>query len=301
LLRSKKAPTASAGTDIQVCGQDSANATVSLGATAALTGQTGTWTIINGTGGTVSNPNSATSTFTSTALDLTTYTLVWTVTSAPCTPATDTVVVTVYPMITGNYLLFISMCRDASGNPLPIVGQNPAYTLRGGTGTYTYGWARKCNGSGGKFDTLVGETNAFIVVPQLSVNCFYRRTVKSGPCSSNTSPGSGADGHINVNNLPTKFDSITPYPTAAFCKGDPNGIKVGVTNTIQGDPSYYTVTYELYRDGVSTGLTVSGNNGTAYFSPNQTISGDLYCDRNDWLGFWSFKRFAALQMRRGVL
>lgn len=264
----KKSPAANAGTDkTPACG----TTTTTLGATAALSGQTGTWTIISGTGGTVTNPNSATSTFTSTAVDMTTYTLVWTVTNPPCTVATDTMTVTVVPPITGNNLQFIAMCRDATtGAPLPIIGQKPGVTLQGGTGTYIYSWERSCNGNS-SWGPLTGETGPTVIVPQNSVNCFYRRTVTSGGCS-NTSPGNGGDGHINVNNLPSKFDSITPTPTAAYCNGG-TGIQVGVTNTIQGNGTDYTTSYELYRDGISTGLVVAGNNGTAYFSPNQTIAG----------------------------
>jgi len=265
----RKAPIANAGVDKSAgCGSSS----VTLAGTAALTGQTGAWTIISGSGGTVTNPNSATSTFTSTAIDMTTYTLVWTVTNPPCTAATDTMTVTITPPITGNNLQFIAMCRDATtGAPLPVIGQSPLYTLHGGTGTYTYSWERSCNGSS-SWGPIAG-TGATIVVPQNSTNCFYRRTVVSGTCS-NTSPGNGGDGHINVNNLPTKFDSINPTPTASYCNGGA-GIQVGVTNTIapSSGTDTYTTSYELFRDGVSTGLIVAGNGGTVYFTPNQTIGG----------------------------
>jgi hypothetical protein len=103
------------------------------------------------------------------------------------------------------------------------------------------------------------------------VNCFYRRTVKSGSCT-NTSPGSGADGHINVNNFPTKADSITPTPTAAYCNGG-TGIKVGVTNTILGNGTDYTTSYELYRDGLAPAWWWLEIMAPLYFAPNQTIAG----------------------------
>lgn len=52
----------------------------------------GTWTIVSGTGGALSNPNLNNSAFTG-ILD-STYTLVWTIANAPCAASTDTVEVT---------------------------------------------------------------------------------------------------------------------------------------------------------------------------------------------------------------
>lgn len=73
-----------------------ANATV-FGTTATLNGNSpnvgvGTWTIISGTGGALSNPNLFNSAFT--GLIDSTYTLVWTITNAPCVASSDTVEIT---------------------------------------------------------------------------------------------------------------------------------------------------------------------------------------------------------------
>ncbi|MBU3660286.1 MAG: hypothetical protein FGM14_10470 [Flavobacteriales bacterium] len=79
--------TANAGPDQSVC----SGATVTLAATSASAGS-GAWSIISGSGGTVTTPASATSTFTGTAG--TSYTLRWTTTNSPCTASTDDVVIT---------------------------------------------------------------------------------------------------------------------------------------------------------------------------------------------------------------
>ena len=82
--------TANAGADqtsAATCGLTS----VTLAANAASVG-TGAWSIVSGTGGTVTTPASATSTFTGTAGN--TYTLRWTILNSPCTASTDDVVIT---------------------------------------------------------------------------------------------------------------------------------------------------------------------------------------------------------------
>ncbi len=101
-----------AGTDINVSGTST-----TLNATSPVTG-TGSWAIASGTGGTVANPSSPTSTFTGSAN--TTYQLTWTVTNPPCDPSVDTVNVTFgggssVPSITCNSQTLFVHPTDNSG------------------------------------------------------------------------------------------------------------------------------------------------------------------------------------------
>lgn len=77
---------ANAGPDQLLCGLT----TATLAANSPSVG-TGTWSKVSGTGGSFSNINSATSTFTGTAG--VTYTLRWTISNAPCTSSSEDVVI----------------------------------------------------------------------------------------------------------------------------------------------------------------------------------------------------------------
>ncbi len=118
--------TSAAGADqtgAATCGLTS----ITLAANAPSIG-TGAWSIISGSGGTVTTPTSATSTFTGTAG--TTYTLRWTISNNPCTASTDDVVITFTP----NPSATISY----AGSPYYVSGGTATITFAGTTGgTYS--------------------------------------------------------------------------------------------------------------------------------------------------------------------
>jgi hypothetical protein len=83
-------PTSSAAGPDQTGASTCGVTTVTLAANAPTIG-TGAWSIISGTGGTITTPTSPTSTFTGTAG--TTYTLRWTISNSPCPASTDDIIV----------------------------------------------------------------------------------------------------------------------------------------------------------------------------------------------------------------
>jgi gliding motility-associated-like protein len=87
-------PVANAGPDIDLCtinGTGLANAT--MAASAAVAPATGTWTLVSGPGGTVTNPASPTTTIT--GLPVGTHVYQWTVNNGPCVPPTSNDQVTI--------------------------------------------------------------------------------------------------------------------------------------------------------------------------------------------------------------
>lgn len=88
LFLDQSADVAVAGNDQTVCGA------ATLSANTPVTGS-GIWSIVNGAGGVVADPNSPSSAFTGTAGS--TYTLRWTITNGACTPTFDDVDITFDP------------------------------------------------------------------------------------------------------------------------------------------------------------------------------------------------------------
>lgn len=97
--------TANAGPDITATSN-----TVAMAGNALVVG-TGLWTIVSGTGGSFANATSPTTNFTGQPNSV--YAIVWTISNPPCTPSTDTVIVTM-----------------PTGPTLPSVScGSPSYTL----------------------------------------------------------------------------------------------------------------------------------------------------------------------------
>jgi hypothetical protein len=241
------------------------------------TNGTGSWSIIGGAGGTIANPSSPTSAFSTTVTSTTTYVLRWTISNPPCASTTDDVSITFIPPISNDSIFIASLCRDpATGQVQLILGQHGG-PIAGGSGTYTYSWEQSCNGSS-SFVTLPGQTGPSLVLTQVCNNAFYKRHVTSSPCATTTSGavnGNGDKLHINVNNnLSLVPYSITPSPTASYCNGG-SGVEVKTTGSLQAqvsDPfTPFDVQYKLYRDGVLIS-TLSGT-GSALNFGFQKIAG----------------------------
>ncbi|MFZ4521592.1 MAG: hypothetical protein ACOYNC_07795, partial [Bacteroidales bacterium] len=169
-------PTAAAAgndqTDAATCGLTQ----VTLAANTPSVG-TGAWSIVSGTGGTVTTPSSPTSTFTGTAGS--TYTLRWTISNSPCTASTDDVVVTFNKTSVGG---------TASAASTSICsGIGTTVSVSGYTGTIQ--WQQSANGSTG-WDNVTGGsggTAATYTTPNLSSTTYYRAVLTSGVCSSDNS------------------------------------------------------------------------------------------------------------------
>ncbi|MBZ4043342.1 T9SS sorting signal type C domain-containing protein [Flavobacterium hibisci] len=173
-------------TGIATCGLTS----VTLAGNAPTVG-TGVWSIVSGTGGTIANPSSPTSTFTGTAGS--TYTLRWTISNSPCTSSTDDVVITfnVIPATpTGSE--FQTFCAAGS----PTVANLTA------TGT-AIKW----------YDALIGGNQLTAATPLINGNHYYAS--QTSGCESTTR----LDVTVMLNATPV----ITPNKVDETCSSSNNG------------------------------------------------------------------------------
>jgi len=150
--------TANAGLDQTVC----SGATVTLAATPASVGS-GAWSIISGTGGTITTTTSATSTFS--GASGTSYTLRWTTTNSPCTASTDDVVITFsgaisYGSVAGinaNSNLVISQVYGGGGNASATYRNDFVEIFNPTNSTVSLsGWSIQYSSSGSTSVTLSG-------------------------------------------------------------------------------------------------------------------------------------------------
>lgn len=157
--------TPTAGPDQVICATST-----SLAANAPVSG-TGSWTIVGGTGGTITTPSSPTSPFTGVAGQ--TYLLNWTITNGVCTPLTDQVQIQMLQSPTvANAGPDQTLCNVTSatlaGNP-PVVG----------TGTWTIQ-----SGTGGSFANPSSPTSSFTGTAGQSYT--LRWTISNGICIPQT-------------------------------------------------------------------------------------------------------------------
>ncbi|HLO55376.1 MAG TPA: PKD domain-containing protein, partial [Saprospiraceae bacterium] len=156
--------TANAGLDQNICGTSA-----TLAGNAPMVG-TGTWSIVTGTGGSITTPSSPTSAFTGTAG--TTYTLRWTIANAPCPASTDDVVITFTANpTTANAGLDQNIC----GTSATLAGNTPMV----GTGTWSI-----VTGTGGSITTPSSPTSAF--TGSAGTTYTLRWTIANAPCPAST-------------------------------------------------------------------------------------------------------------------
>jgi gliding motility-associated-like protein len=181
---------------------------------------TGTWTIISGTGGSITTTNSPTSTFTGTAG--TTYTLRWTISNAPCTPSTDdvTIIFNENPTVS-----------NAGPDQLNLCGVTST-TLAANTPTIGTGAWSVVSGTGGSFGTASSSTSTFSGTA--GTTYVLRWTISSAPCAASTD-----DVTITFNLRPTFTTSV-----------------VNVTSCLPGNDGSITITaaggagsYQYSNDG----------------------------------------------------
>jgi gliding motility-associated-like protein len=161
---------------------------------------TGAWSIISGTGGTVTTPISPVSSFTGIAGM--TYTLRWTIDNAPCTPSTDDVDITFNeeptiadagPDQTGT--LMCGLTSTTLGANTPVVG----------TGLWTI-----VSGTGGNITDPTSETSNFTGVAGTAYT--LRWTITNPPCVS-----SSDDVNITFNQEPTIANAGPDQTGASTC------------------------------------------------------------------------------------
>ncbi|MDN5213928.1 gliding motility-associated C-terminal domain-containing protein [Fulvivirgaceae bacterium BMA12] len=170
---------ANAGPDQNLCGTST-----TLAANAPTIG-TGTWSIISGTGGSITTLTDENSSFSGTAG--TTYQLRWTISNGSCTSSQDDVTITFnQEPTTANAGSNRSIC----GTSIALEG-NAAVV---GTGTWSV-----ISGSGGSFTDVNVENTTFSGI----ANTVYqlRWTITTGTCTSQD------DVTINLNQVPTGSDA----------------------------------------------------------------------------------------------
>ena len=225
---------------------------------------TGVWTIVSGTGGTITTPSSPTSTFSGVAGN--TYTLRWTITNSPCTPSTDNVVIT---------FLKAPTTSIAGSNQTSSCGATSvtlaANTAKVGTGTWSV-----VSGSGGSFSNASSPTSTFTGV---SGNVYVLRwTISNGACTPSTS-----DVTITFLKIPTitgttagsRCGAGTVLLGATASEGTVNWYSVATSGTSLGTGTTFTTppisaTTTYYVDAISSGCTTASR--TAVVATVNTLS-----------------------------
>ncbi len=135
---------------------------------------TGAWSIVSGTGGSISTPSSPTSTFSGTAGS--TYTLRWTISNSPCTASTDDVTITFQRNPT-------TAAAGADQDGASMCGLTST-TLAGNTPTIGTGAWSIVSGSGGSITTPSSPTSTFSGTAGTTYT--LRWTISNSPCTAST-------------------------------------------------------------------------------------------------------------------
>ena len=180
----------------------------------------------------------------------TTYELEWEISNGSCT-SSDTVTIA-FPLNPVQPGLFIvssaNVCRGE---------QDVIYTVSNDP-TVTYDWTYSGTG---ETITEIGPGNSVSVDFDASATSGTLGVTASNGCSPPASAPREID--ITVNLLPTAYN-VTGG--GSYCAGGA-GVAIGL------DASAGGVDYTLYRDGVTTGITVAGVNAVISFG-NQTVAGN---------------------------
>ncbi len=159
------APTISnAGPDQIVCGS-----TTSLAGNTPSSGA-GTWTIVTGTGGSITTPGSATSGFSGVSGN--TYTLRWTVANPPCTETADDVVIT-----------FTAPSTMANAGPNQMLCATTTTLAANAPSVGTGSWSI-VSGTGGTIVNPSSPTSTFNLTAGVTYN--LRWTITNPPCAVST-------------------------------------------------------------------------------------------------------------------
>ncbi|MES2590349.1 MAG: PKD-like domain-containing protein [Bacteroidota bacterium] len=176
-----------------------------------------------------------------------------TLNSVACSANTNDIIVTVNPVIAGNTVAVAqTICSGTS--PSALTGSTPT----GGSGSYTYLWESSTTSSSTGFATASGTSSGIGYTPgTLTATTWYRRTVISGPCTSNVSTAI----EITVNAV---IGANTVSAAQTICTGSSPSALTGSTPT--GGSGAYTYLWESSTTSSTTGFaTASGtSNGIGY-------------------------------------
>ncbi|RDB04270.1 choice-of-anchor Q domain-containing protein, partial [Runella aurantiaca] len=237
--------TANAGSDqtgAATCGLTQ----VTLAGNTATVG-TGSWSVVNGTGGSFGNASSPTSTFTGTAGS--TYTLRWTISNSPCTASTDDVVVTFNRSPTT-----ANAGSDQTGAATCGLTQ---VTLAANTPTVGTGAWSVVNGTGGSFGNASSPTSTFTGTAGSTYT--LRWTISNSPCTASTD-----DVVITFNRNPTTANAGSDQTGASTC-GLTQVTLAGNTATVgTGAWSVVNGTGGSFGNAFSPTSTFTGTAGSTY-------------------------------------
>jgi gliding motility-associated-like protein len=161
---------------------------------------TGLWSIVSGTGGTITTPTNPTSTFSGDAGE--TYILRWTISNAPCTPSTDDVTITFQQSPTP-----ANAGSDQTGSAMCDL---TATTLEGNTPTIGTGLWTIISGTGGTITTPTNPTSTFS--GDAGETYVLRWTISNAPCTPSTD-----DVTITFQQSPTPANAGTDQTGSAMC------------------------------------------------------------------------------------
>ncbi len=238
--------TSNAGPDQSLCG----------GTSAVLAGNnsgaySGLWTVVSGTGGTVSNPTVNNSNFSGT--NGSTYTLRWTISNGGCSSFDDVIIT--FPLLAQQPANF-----TVSSSPV-CQGQNDVVYTVPNDPSVTYEW------------TYSG-TGAFITGTTNTVSIDFANNATTGTLSVKATNGCGtssARSMVIAMNAATSISSQSTL-TQTKCNGDAFAA-MSVTATGQG-----TLTYQWYSNAISSnsgGTPIAGATSASY-TPSSASDGTLY-------------------------
>jgi gliding motility-associated-like protein len=228
-----------AGTDILLCNTPS----VTLNATVPAIG-TGTWLLVMGPSA-VSIANPVLNNSNVTGLTSGTYVFAWTVSNNVCDAVSDSVTVTVLPVI--DNLIDTTTKTICKGQSVSV----SASVAGGGNGTYQYQWQKSADGS--TWTDITGASGTgYSFVPDTSL--YLRRTVISSSCNKQSDV-------VYVHVL-TNLSNNTISADQEICKGAFTTLILGSTPS-GGDGSY------VFKWEQST------DNGTTWVTINNAVKKDL--------------------------
>ncbi|MEO6452650.1 MAG: DUF2341 domain-containing protein [Ginsengibacter sp.] len=258
-------------------GADQTGATscgVTLAANAPSVG-TGAWSIISGTGGTVTTPSSATSTFNGTAG--TAYTLRWTISNSPCTASADDVIITIISPNT--WTGAISTTWGTSGNwvcgVIPTTATNitiPASlsnypVLNSGTGsvqniTIQNGASLTVTGATLQIAGSISNSGTFTASSgTIEMNGSSAQTIPSGTFSGNKISNLIISNDVTLSGQ----DSLTG--TFSFGNVNSKTFTTGGYLTLKSTATGTARVADLTNGGVNTGNNISGTVKIERFIP----------------------------------
>jgi len=229
-----------AGPDQSICSGDQATLT-------GNNAQPGNWTQTSGPAVVIVSPNQYNTTVTGLSPGQI-YIFRWTITGGACPNSWDEVIVTYPPAITNNITL--PSATVCSNQTIAIIGDVPA----GGNGIFSYQWQSSADGN--TWINITGKTAKDLSVVAINP-AYYRRSVTSNGCTSNSNP-------VQISVLPAITNNIISA-NQSIC----NGVSVApLTGSLPlGADGRFTYQWQSSIDNGITWLDVLNANNIDYTPP----------------------------------